>query len=309
MSNAIVPLADTMQLGKVLAGSGFFSDARQEAQAVVKVLAGRELGFGPIASMTGINIIKGKVSIGANLMAAAIRRDSRYDYKLKQHDATVCTIEFYYNGEAVGESSFTVEDAKTAGLSGDNWKKYPKNMLFARAISNGAKWYCPDIFGGPVYTPDELGAQVDGETGDVIEHDPGPEWKEPVISQNEEPDPPAPTNGRQWPDRPWEPETLREAMQVKAAKGTKSSSEKQRKYARASLAHVTLNDEGKRKSLLKYLYDLDSTNDLTSGQASAIIDWVGSTADNDWSPSAHAIDEAERVVKARMVELGQQELL
>jgi hypothetical protein len=30
-------------------------------------------------------------------------------------------------------------------------------MLYARALSNGAKWYCPDVFGGPIYTPDELG--------------------------------------------------------------------------------------------------------------------------------------------------------
>jgi hypothetical protein len=37
-------------------------------------------------------------------------------------------------------------------------------MLFARAMSNGARWYCPDVFAGPAYTPDELGADVDGET-------------------------------------------------------------------------------------------------------------------------------------------------
>jgi hypothetical protein len=40
-------------------------------------------------------------------------------------------------------------------------------MLYARALSNGAKWYCPDVFGGPIYTPDELGAVVDGETGEL----------------------------------------------------------------------------------------------------------------------------------------------
>ena len=42
-------------------------------------------------------------------------------------------------------------------------------MFFARAISNGAKWYTPGIFGGaPVYTPDEMGADVD-EDGDIID--------------------------------------------------------------------------------------------------------------------------------------------
>jgi hypothetical protein len=47
-------------------------------------------------------------------------------------------------------------------------------MLFARAMSNGAKWHTPDVFAGnPVYTADELGATVDGETGEVISVDCG----------------------------------------------------------------------------------------------------------------------------------------
>jgi hypothetical protein len=41
-------------------------------------------------------------------------------------------------------------------------------MYFSRALSNGAKWYCPDLSNGPLYTPDELGLTVDGETGEVI---------------------------------------------------------------------------------------------------------------------------------------------
>jgi hypothetical protein len=41
-------------------------------------------------------------------------------------------------------------------------------MLFARAMSNGVRWYCPDVFSGaPTYTPEELGADVT-ESGDVI---------------------------------------------------------------------------------------------------------------------------------------------
>ena len=33
-------------------------------------------------------------------------------------------------------------------------------MLFARAMTNGARVHCPEVFVGAVYTPDEL---VDGE--------------------------------------------------------------------------------------------------------------------------------------------------
>jgi len=172
MTNALVPfgdlsLSETVILGRTLSASGFFEDAKQEAQAVVKILAGRELGFGPVASMTGINIIKGKVSLSANLMAAAVKRNG-YNYRVTAHDAEHCSIEFFENGQSVGVSSFSMDDAKQAGLLGGNWAKFPRNMLFARAMSNGAKWFCADIFGGPVYTPDELGADTDGETGEII---------------------------------------------------------------------------------------------------------------------------------------------
>lgn len=159
-----------MRLGSLLAQSGYFTDSREAAQAVTKMMAGAELGFGPIASMTGINIIKGKVTLSANLIAAAIKRSGRYNYRVRQMTDTVCEIAFYEGKDEIGVSRFSMDDAKAAGLNtGDNWRKFPRNMLFARAISNGAKWYCPDLSGGPLYTPDELGAQVDGETGEVID--------------------------------------------------------------------------------------------------------------------------------------------
>jgi hypothetical protein len=160
---------DVMTLGATLAKSGYFQDARDAAQAVVKILAGQELGFGPVASMTGIYIVKGKVSLSANLIAAAVKR-GKYNYRVMELSETACKIDFYEGKEKVGESAFTMEDAKVAGLaSSENYKKFARNMLFARAMSNGAKWYCADVFGGPVYTPDELGAMVDGETGEMTE--------------------------------------------------------------------------------------------------------------------------------------------
>lgn len=156
---------DLSRVSKMLAMSGFFSDARDAAQCGVKVLAGTEMGFGAFASMTGIHIIKGKPSIGANLMAAAVKRHPNYNYRVLEHTDQVCRIAFYerWDGklEQVGVSEFTIEQAKKAQTQ--NLDKYARNMLFARAMSNGVKWYCPDVFACPVYTPEELGAAVDGE--------------------------------------------------------------------------------------------------------------------------------------------------
>jgi hypothetical protein len=160
---------DDMTLGQMLARSGYFQDAREQAQAVVKVLAGRELGLGPIAAMTGIYVVKGRVTLSANLIAAAIKRSGRYNYRVTRMDDQGCEIVFFEGREQIGVSSFDANDAKNAGLlGGDNWKKFPRNMLFARAMSNGAKWFTPDVFAGPVYTPDELGAKVDSD-GEIVE--------------------------------------------------------------------------------------------------------------------------------------------
>lgn len=164
---------DVMELGDVLIKSGYFQDTKQAAQAVVKVLAGVEIGLGPIAAMTGIYIIKGRITLSANAMAAVIKNSGKYDYRIIEHNNEICKIEFYQNGEKVGLTEFSMDDAAQAGLTngpGQSWQKFPRNMLFARALSNGAKWFCPDVFAGnPPYTPDELGIDIDGETGQIID--------------------------------------------------------------------------------------------------------------------------------------------
>ena len=161
---------DAERAARAMAGSGFFQEAKQANQAVVKILAGQELGFGPFASMTGVAIIQGKPAVGANLQAAAVKRTGKYNYRVIEMTGEACELEFYEAGQPVGKSRFTMQDAAAAGLSGkDNWKKFPRNMLFARAISNGVKWYAPDIFNGAtVYTPDELGATVDDEGNAIV---------------------------------------------------------------------------------------------------------------------------------------------
>lgn len=151
------------------ASSGLFQDARQEAQAFVKIAAGVELGFGPFQSLTGIHIVQGKPTISAGLMASAVKASGKYDYRVTKHTDTECVLEFREGKEVLGESNYTTKMANDAGLMKNPvWKNHPKNMLFARAMSNGVKWYCPDVLGSPFYTPEEMGAEVD-ENGDIID--------------------------------------------------------------------------------------------------------------------------------------------
>lgn len=167
---------DTIQrTGKLLAASSYFDGKGESAQAIAmmatKVLAGRELGIGPFASVNGIHIINGKPSIGANLLAAAVKGSERYDYRVREMSDKLCRIEFLQRAEkgweSLGVSEFSADDARRAGTK--NMDKFPRNMLFARAMSNGVRFYVPDVFNGnAVYVPEELGADVD-ENGNVVE--------------------------------------------------------------------------------------------------------------------------------------------
>jgi hypothetical protein len=156
MSNIVkVTPTEAMTLGKVFAESGLFPDIKAAGQAVVKIMAGQEMGIGPFQAMNGIHIIQGKATVGAGLMGAMVKGSGKYDYRVLEQSAKKCTIEFYQGKESIGQSTFTDLDAKAAGTK--NMDKYAQNMLFARAMSNGCKWFTPDVFNGPVYTPEELG--------------------------------------------------------------------------------------------------------------------------------------------------------
>ena len=173
-----VNVDELKRIGTMLALSGYFETAQNRdvavAQMCVKVMAGKELGFGPFASVNGIHVIKGKPSVAANLMAAAVKANPRYDYRVRQMDNEAAKIEFFEidasgKRESLGISEFTRADAGKAGTQ--NMDRYARNMMFARAMSNGVKWFVPDVFNGNmVYVPEELGAEVDGD-GNVIDVD------------------------------------------------------------------------------------------------------------------------------------------
>ncbi len=178
---ATITTTEIMSIGKAFAESGMFPDIKTAAQAVVKIQAGAEIGIPPFASISGIHIIQGKPTIGAGLIASSIKGSGKYDYRVKEQSEKMCSIDFYQGKELLGNSTFTIEDAKKAGTK--NIDKFPKNMLFARAISNGVKWFCPDIFAGPVYTPEEMEqVKTEDTTAEVLS---GPDPKDIKITIHE----------------------------------------------------------------------------------------------------------------------------
>jgi len=179
----IMPVNEIMTMAKTFAESGMFTDAKGMAQAFVKIQAGQEIGIPPFASMGGIHIIQGKPTLGAGLIASTVKGSGKYDYRVKEMNDKICSIDFLQGSEFIGNSTFTIEDAKKALTK--NIDKFPKNMLFARAISNGVKWFCPDVFSGPVYVPEEM-PEVTQDVSHTVVHEAeviAPEVKPIKLSQ------------------------------------------------------------------------------------------------------------------------------
>ena len=154
-----------VELGHVLARSGYFEDARDPAQAAVRVMIGMDLGLSPTASLMGIHafgeggrtvfVIEGK------LLAALIKSRDGYDYRIDERDTDHVEITFIRDGvDLQPVIDWTMEDAQRAGLAGkDNWKQFPREMLTWRALVEGTRIHFPEILvGQPLYTEAEFEA-------------------------------------------------------------------------------------------------------------------------------------------------------
>jgi hypothetical protein len=151
---------DAMILGAMYA-SGYFKDMTSLSKAVTKALIGQEMGMGLVASMNSLYVIDGKVAMDSH----AIRNTAvmaGYSIRTITLTKTKAVLEWSIqrNGkqEILGLSEFTWEDAQKAGLADkSNWKKYPKDMLFARAVTRGARMYANQAFANQaIYERDEI---------------------------------------------------------------------------------------------------------------------------------------------------------
>ena len=281
--------------------SKFFADSSDINQAIVKIMAGQEIGIGPFASMNGIHVISGKPAYGANILAAKVKGSGRYDYRVITINETVCTLEFFQGKDAIGKSTFTIEDARKSGTK--NIDKFPRNMLFARAMSNGIKWFCPDMLHGvTAYVPEEFGAVVDDNNNIVVD-------AETVVTVTAPPQPakhaPAPDLDADFPPIPEAPAApLRfepEALRAHIAKLTKEYSnqgavENQKKLCAAMLS-AAVKDDDQRHVLQYFLTGHQSFKEMPDPAIRALLRWLEPAKDENgkYHPNAMSVREANAI--------------
>jgi hypothetical protein len=152
-----------IRLAKALAQSGFYKDIRDAAAGVVKLRIAREFGLG-IKGISDVHIVEGKPTLSYQAILGMVRAytgplgTDRYSFRYTKRDEECVEIEWLINNEVVGTSKCDTDDAKRMGvLHKKNWERYPRQMRTARAVTEGVNAFIPEVIGGSIYTPEELG--------------------------------------------------------------------------------------------------------------------------------------------------------
>lgn len=162
-----------VQWGKQAIITGMLPTSIKNAEAAaIIILKGRELGLSFMTSIAHIHVVNGKPTMSAELIQGLARKNlPGLVINILQSDDKVAKIEFIRpeRGSKSYEQTFSMDQAIAAKLnSKDVWKQYPAAMLWSRAVTAGLRKVCPEALMGISYTPEEMGANVDGD-GNVIE--------------------------------------------------------------------------------------------------------------------------------------------
>jgi hypothetical protein len=129
-----------------------------EAGVFAIVQKAKSLNINALEALNGgLYYLQGKVGMSSEMMASLIRQKGHSIVKDQKSDNSVCIL----HGKRVDNAdtwtvSFSMEDARRAGLAKNMYDKYPSIMLYNRAMSMLARQLFPDVIKGAGYTLDEL---------------------------------------------------------------------------------------------------------------------------------------------------------
>ncbi|UOF79603.1 rect family [Caudoviricetes sp.] len=181
LRTALPPMSfgEMVSMGDQLVRTGFLPQhLKNGAQVAAVILTGRELGMEPMRAIRSLQLVKGKVTENADSQLARFKADGgRAQFKQLDDAAAVLYLK-HPNGDEHTET-FTIQDARNAGILSDMYKKYPRAMLRSRAITAGLKSVGWDGAVGN-YDPEEL-------QGTPLETTPEPDRAEYVRMETVEP--------------------------------------------------------------------------------------------------------------------------
>ncbi len=125
-------------------------------QAVTLMLVAQAEGVHPATAARDYHVIQGRPSMKADAMMARFQQAGGKVEWQEYSDDKVSGLFSHPQSPKPVLIEWTIEQAKRIGLAGkDNWKKYPRQMLRARVISEGVRTTYPAISSG-IYASEEV---------------------------------------------------------------------------------------------------------------------------------------------------------
>ena len=117
---------------------------------LVAIQWGMEIGLKPLQAMQNIAVINGRPSLWGDAVIALARSSTACEYIVETQTATEATCRVKRRGEPEQVRTFSMTDAKLAGLSGKQgpWTQYPKRMMQMRARAFAIRDVFPDVLKG-----------------------------------------------------------------------------------------------------------------------------------------------------------------
>lgn len=145
-------LAEAMEFAKVIASSDMVPKdyLNKPGNVLVAVQTGAELGLKPMQSLQGISVINGRPGVWGDAMRALVISHPEFEDLHEDKQDTQCTVTLKRRGRSAVVTTFTMEDAKKAGLAGKQgpWQTAPKRMLQMRAFAFAARDLFADALKG-----------------------------------------------------------------------------------------------------------------------------------------------------------------
>lgn len=119
---------------------------------LVAIQWGMELGLQPMQAMQSIAVINGRPSLWGDAMLALVKAHPAFEWIKEDCDGNIATCTVKRRGEPEVTQSFSLEEAKKAGLTGKQgpWTQYPKRMLQMRARGFALRDAFPDALRGVI---------------------------------------------------------------------------------------------------------------------------------------------------------------
>lgn len=142
------------EMAHYFARSGLFGVSTPE-QAFSLLMIAQSEGLHPARAMQEYHVIKNKPSLKAEAMLGRFQQSGGKVRWVKHEDDEVIA-EFTHAASGTTTVSWNMARAKTAGVTGnETWRKYPRQMLRARVISEGVRLSFPGCIVG-FYAPEEV---------------------------------------------------------------------------------------------------------------------------------------------------------